>query len=208
VRTELGRLVDRGVEAMAVCFPHSYKNPAHEAGVGALIAAQHPGLPVSLSSTVCPELREYDRVSTTVANAYVQPLMGRYIRRLAEALEARGFRGCFHLMQSSGGLAAPGVAEAVPVRFLESGPTGGGMATAFFGAGAGKHDLISFDMGGTTAKTCLIQGGRADVAPIMEAARVHRFKKGSGLPIKASRWPDQRAATAALPGNQSHHGIV
>jgi 5-oxoprolinase (ATP-hydrolysing) len=150
-----------------------------------LIAAEHPGLPVSLSSAVQPELREYDRVSTTVANAYVQPLMARYVRRLAKVLETRGFRGRFHLMHSAGGLVAPSVAEAFPVRFLESGPAGGGMATAFFGARAGKDDVISFDMGGTTAKACLIQDGRAGIAPLMETARMHRFKKGSGLPIRA-----------------------
>jgi 5-oxoprolinase (ATP-hydrolysing) len=182
---EIGRLVEAGVEAIAVCLLHSYKNPAHEAALGRLIAAEHPGITVSLSSAVQPELREYDRVSTTVANAYVQPLMARYVRRLAQALDERGFRGRFHLMHSSGGLVAPGVAEAFPVRFLESGPAGGAMATAYFGAGAGKPDVISFDMGGTTAKACLIQGGRAGVAPLMEAARVHRFKKGSGLPIRA-----------------------
>jgi 5-oxoprolinase (ATP-hydrolysing)/N-methylhydantoinase A len=184
-RAELVCLVDAGVETIAVCLLHSYKNPAHEVALGELIASEQPGMPISLSSAVQPELREYDRVSTTVANAYVQPLMGRYVRRLVKALDARGFRGRFHLMHSSGGLMAPGVAESFPVRFLESGPAGGGMATAFFGARAGKPDVISFDMGGTTAKACLIQGGRAGVAPLMEAARVHRFKKGSGLPIRA-----------------------
>jgi 5-oxoprolinase (ATP-hydrolysing)/N-methylhydantoinase A len=184
-RAELAYLMDAEVEAIAVCFLHSYKNPAHEVALGELIASQHPGMPVSLSSAVQPELREYDRVSTTIANAYVQPLMGRYVRRMVKALDERGFRGRFHLMHSAGGLVAPGVAEAFPVRFLESGPAGGGMATAFFGASAGKPDVISFDMGGTTAKACLIQGGRAGVAPLMETARVHRFKKGSGLPIRA-----------------------
>ena len=182
---EAADLVERGVQAIAVCFLHAYKNPAHEDAVGALIEARFPEMPVSLSSAVQPELREYDRTSTTVANAYVQPLMGRYVGRLVEALKAQGFRGQFHLMQSSGGLAVPTVAESVPVRFLESGPAGGGMATAFFGGQVGEADVISFDMGGTTAKACLIQGGRPEVAPMMEAARVHRFKKGSGLPIKA-----------------------
>ena len=184
-RAEIGRLVEAGVESIAVCLLHSYKNPAHETALGQLIAAEHPGLAVSLSCAVQPELREYDRVSTTIANAYVQPLMARYVRRMVRALDERGFCGRFQLMHSSGGLVAPAVAEAFPVRFLESGPAGGGMATAFFGANAGKPDVISFDMGGTTAKACLIQDGRAGVAPLMEAARVHRFKKGSGLPIRA-----------------------
>ena len=182
---EVADLLEHGVEAIAVCFLHAYKNPAHEEAVGTLIEERFPGLPVSLSSAVQPELREYDRTSTTVANAYVQPLMGRYVGRLVEALEVQGFHGQFHLMQSSGGLAAPAVASSIPVRFLESGPAGGGMATAFFGGQVGKGDVISFDMGGTTAKACLIQDGQADVAPMMEAARVHRFKKGSGLPVKA-----------------------
>ena len=184
-RAEIGRLVEAGVESIAVCLLHSYKNPVHETALGELIAAEHPGLAVSLSCAVQPELREYDRVSTTIANAYVQPLMARYVRRMVRALDERGFCGRFQLMHSSGGLVAPAVAEAFPVRFLESGPAGGGMATAFFGANAGKPDVISFDMGGTTAKACLIQDGRAGVAPLMEAARVHRFKKGSGLPIRA-----------------------
>ncbi len=182
---EVADLVERGVEAIAVCFLHSYKNAAHEEAVGALIKAKFPDLPVSLSSAVQPELREFDRTSTTVANAYVQPLTGRYVGRLVESLKAQGFHGQFHLMQSSGGLAAPSVAASFPVRFLESGPAGGGMATAYFGVQVGQPDVISFDMGGTTAKACLIQDGRADVAPMMESARVHRFKKGSGLPIKA-----------------------
>ncbi|MBV9373896.1 MAG: hydantoinase B/oxoprolinase family protein, partial [Alphaproteobacteria bacterium] len=160
-------------------------NPAHELALGELIASELPGIPASLSSAVQPELREYDRVSTTVANAYVQPLMGRYVRRLVAALGARGFRGRFHLMHSSGGLVAPNAAEALPVRFLESGPAGGAIATAFFGGRAGKPDAISFDMGGTTAKACLIQDSKAGIVPLMEAARVHRFKKGSGLPIRA-----------------------
>jgi len=184
-RSEIRYLVEAGVEAIAVCLLHSYKNPAHELALGELIASELPGMPTSLSNAVQPELREYDRVSTTVANAYVQPLMGRYVRRLVAALDARGFRGRFHLMHSSGGLVAPSVAEAFPVRFLESGPAGGAIATAFFGGRAGKADALSFDMGGTTAKACLIQEGQAGVVPLMEAARVHRFKKGSGLPIRA-----------------------
>jgi 5-oxoprolinase (ATP-hydrolysing) len=182
---EVAELVEGGVEAIAVCFLHAYQNPAHEEAVGTLIKQRYPEVSVSLSSAVQPELREYDRTSTTAANAYVQPLMGRYVERLVDALAGQGFGGRFHLMQSSGGLAAPQLAVSFPIRFLESGPAGGGMATAFFGGQVGATDVLSFDMGGTTAKACLIQDGRAEVAPMMEAARVHRFKKGSGLPIKA-----------------------
>ena len=185
VRREVADLVTRGVEAVAVCFLHSYKNPAHERAIKDLLAREFSELSVSLSSEVVPELREYERSTTAAANAYVQPLMDRYVARLEEALGERGFRGRFDLMQSSGGTASPRMAREFPVRLLESGPAGGGLATAFFGAQADHRDVISFDMGGTTAKACLIQGGRPDVAPMMEAARVHRFKKGSGLPIKA-----------------------
>jgi 5-oxoprolinase (ATP-hydrolysing)/N-methylhydantoinase A len=185
VRREAAALVRQGAEAVAVCFLHAYRNPAHERQVGALLAREFPALHVSLSSAVVPELREYERASTTVANAYVQPLMAHYLARLEAQLTERGFRGHFHLMQSSGGMATPATARAFPIRLLESGPAGGGLVTAFFGRQVGHPDVLSFDMGGTTAKACLIQGGRPDVAPAMEAARVHRFKKGSGLPVKA-----------------------
>jgi 5-oxoprolinase (ATP-hydrolysing) len=182
---EVADLVAQGVEAIAVCFLHSYKNPVHERATREAIRRDFPALAVSLSSEVVPELREYERGTTATANAYVQPLMDRYVARLEEALAERGFRGRFHLMQSSGGMASPATARAFPIRLLESGPAGGGLATAFFGRLAGYADVISFDMGGTTAKACLIQQGRPDIAPMMEAARVHRFKRGSGLPIKA-----------------------
>src|SRR5262249_6610233 len=108
-RAEIGRLAESGVEAIAVCLLHAYKNPAHEAALRQLVAAAHPGVAASLSSASEPELRESDRVATTVATAYVQPLMARYVRRLARALDERGFRGRFHLMHSSGGLVAPAV---------------------------------------------------------------------------------------------------
>ena len=185
VRREAGKLVAAGVEAIAVCFLHAYKNPAHERTARDVIRAAHPDIAVSISSEVQPELREYDRVSTTTANAYVQPLMERYVRNLVDAFGARGFRGRFHLTQSSGGLVAPEVAIRFPIRLLESGPAGGALASAHVGGRVGKPDLISFDMGGTTAKACLIQDGTVDIAPKIEAGRVHRFKAGSGLPIKA-----------------------
>ena len=174
-----------GVEAIAVCFLHAYRNPAHEQAAGAVIRALYPELSVSLSSDVVAELWEYQRLTTTCANAFVQPLMDRYVHRLERELWQRGFRGALTLMHSAGGLVSPDTARAFPIRLLESGPAGGGLATAFFGAMAGKPDVISFDMGGTTAKACLIENGRAAIAAEMEAARVHRFKKGSGLPIKA-----------------------
>ena len=185
VRAALGRLQAEGVAAVAVCFLHSHANPAHERAVAEIAAAEFPGLAVSLSSAVVGEIREYERAVTTCANAYVQPLMDRYLARLQAELARRGFAGSLRLMQSSGGLASPDMARAFPIRLLESGPAGGGLATALFGAQAGLKDMLSFDMGGTTAKACMIEDGRADIAAMMEAARVHRFKRGSGLPIKS-----------------------
>jgi 5-oxoprolinase (ATP-hydrolysing)/N-methylhydantoinase A len=174
-----------GVGAIAICFLHSYRNPAHERAAAEIVKRVAPGLAVSISSDVVAELWEYQRCVTTCANAFVQPLMDRYVTRLERELWARGFRGALRLMHSAGGLVSPAAARAFPIRLLESGPAGGGLATALFGARAGHADVISFDMGGTTAKACLIEDGRAEIAPMMEAARVHRFKKGSGLPIKA-----------------------
>jgi 5-oxoprolinase (ATP-hydrolysing)/N-methylhydantoinase A len=178
-------LAGEGVEALAICFLHSYRRAEHERRAGEIARRLRPGLDVSLSAEVAPELREYPRAVTTCANAYVQPLVDRYLARLEGELARRGFRGALRLMHSGGGLVAPAAARAFPIRLLESGPAGGALATAFFGALAGKADVISFDMGGTTAKACLIRGGRADVAPMTEVARVHRFRKGSGLPIRA-----------------------
>ena len=151
----------------------------------ALIAREFPNLFVSLSSDVVAELREYPRAVTTCANAYVQPLMDRYLANFERELSQRGFGGALRLMHSAGGLVAPAAARKFPIRLLESGPAGGGLATALFGKLAGQDSVISFDMGGTTAKACLVEEGRIEVASMMEAARVHRFKRGSGLPIKA-----------------------
>jgi 5-oxoprolinase (ATP-hydrolysing) len=185
VRACLRRAVSAGLEAVAVSFLHAYKNSAHEQLVASLAAAEFPQLRISLSSEVCGEIREYERTTTTTANAYVQPLIGPYVARIEQALAQRGFAGRFFLMQSSGGLASPEMARRFPIRLLESGPAGGGIAAGHFGRLAGHRDVVSFDMGGTTAKICLIQDGQADIAPAMEAAREHRFKRGSGLPIRA-----------------------
>jgi 5-oxoprolinase (ATP-hydrolysing)/N-methylhydantoinase A len=179
------QLAAQGVQAVAICFLHSYANPEHEKRAAAAVRRAAPELAVSISSEVVAELWEYQRTVTTCANAYVQPLMDSYVTRLERELWARGFRGALRLMHSAGGLVSPAAARAFPIRLLESGPAGGGLATALFGARAGHRDVISFDMGGTTAKACLIEDGRAEIAAMMEAARVHRFKKGSGLPIKA-----------------------
>ncbi|WP_426959758.1 hydantoinase B/oxoprolinase family protein [Muricoccus radiodurans] len=174
-----------GAQAVAIAFLHSYRNPDHERRAAEIVRRVAPGLSVSISSEVVAELWEYQRTVTTCANAYVQPLMDRYVTRLERELWALGFRGALRLMHSAGGLVSPAAARAFPIRLLESGPAGGGLATALFGGRAGHKDVISFDMGGTTAKACLIEDGRVEIAPMMEAGRVHRFKKGSGLPIKA-----------------------
>ena len=185
VRGLLENLLDEGVEAVAVCFLHSYRNPTHEGAVADAIRRDFPQLSVSVSSEVVPEIREFERTSTTVCNAYVQPLVDRYLGRLEEELGVRGFDGRFLLMQSSGGLAAPSTVRRFPIRLLESGPAGGASVAAFLGKALGVQELVSFDMGGTTAKICLVRGGEPDLAAEMEAARVHRFKKGSGITVKA-----------------------
>ena len=185
VRREVRELVEDGVEALAVCFLHAYKNPVHERAVRDLVRTEFPDLTVSVSSDVHPQINEYERSSTTAANAYVQPLMSAYVRRLERVLRERGFCGRFHLIQSSGGLTAPETAVRLPVRFLESGPAGGAQASALVGRAIGHADLLSFDMGGTTAKASLVQDGEPDIAPMLEAARVRRFKRGSGLPVHA-----------------------
>jgi 5-oxoprolinase (ATP-hydrolysing)/N-methylhydantoinase A len=183
VRATARRLGAEGIEAVAVVLLHAYANPAHERAVRDLLERESPALSVSISSEIDPEIREYERTCTTVCNAYVRPLADRYLARLERALGERGFRGRFTLMQSSGGTITPTIARRFPIRLLESGPAGGALVTAFFGAQLGRADLVAFDMGGTTAKLCLIRNGRPDVAPSIEAARVHRFKQGSGLPV-------------------------
>lgn len=179
------RLVADGVEAVAVSFLHAYRNPVHEVAVAQAIRDRHPELALSVSHEVVPEIREYERTNTTACNAYVQPLMRRYLDELSRSLDDEGFGGTLLLMQSSGGSATVDTASRFPIRFLESGPAGGALVTAFLGGALGLPDLVAFDMGGTTAKAALIRDGRPEIAPMMEAGRVHRFKNGSGLPIKA-----------------------
>jgi 5-oxoprolinase (ATP-hydrolysing)/N-methylhydantoinase A len=185
VRKAADILVAQGCEAIAICFLNSYRNSAHEQAAGRIVQQAHPGIAVSLSSEVVAEIWEYQRFVTTAANAYVQPLMHRYLERLERELTLRSFRGELRLMHSAGGLVSPETARTFPIRLLESGPAGGGLATALFGELAGHKDVISFDMGGTTAKACMIEDGAAEIAPMLEAGRVNRFAKGSGLPIKA-----------------------
>jgi 5-oxoprolinase (ATP-hydrolysing) len=184
VRQALAHLRAAGAEAVAVSFLNAYRNAEHEQLVGAIARREFPDLAVSLSSDVVAEISEYERGVTTCANAYVQPLMDRYLAKVESSLIAKGFVGNLFLMHSAGGLVSLATARAFPIRLLESGPAGGALATALFGHLAGKKDVIAFDMGGTTAKACLIEDGRVEIAPMLEAGRIHRFAKGSGLPIK------------------------
>jgi N-methylhydantoinase A len=177
-------LLAAGVEAIAVSLLHAYRNPAHEGAVAALIARMAPGLPVSCSSEVVPEIREFERTSTTLANVYVMPLMARYLDDLERKLHEVGIPGSFYIMLSSGGIATPETAKRVPIRLVESGPAAGALAAARAAREIGQDRMLSFDMGGTTAKACVIDRGEPLVAREFEVARADRFKKGSGLPIR------------------------
>ncbi|MFJ7212617.1 hydantoinase/oxoprolinase family protein [Amycolatopsis sp. NPDC098790] len=177
----LGReLADRGIEAVAVCFLHSFTNPAHERRVAEILAEVAPSLRVALSSEVVPEIREFERASTTVANVYVQDLTERYLRDLEHRLRRLGITGAPHIMLSNGGLATVDTAAKHPIRILESGPAGGALAAASIG----PDDLLAFDMGGTTAKLCLIAGGAPLVTHQFEVDRKYRLLPGSGLPVQ------------------------
>jgi N-methylhydantoinase A len=177
-------LAAEGVEAVAVSLLHAYREPSHERALVDLVNRLLPGLPVSCSSEVVPEIREFERTSTTVANVYVMPLMARYLDDLERRLQELGITGNFYVMLSSGGIATPALAKRVPVRLVESGPAAGALAAARIARETGEPRLLSFDMGGTTAKACVIDGGEPLVAREFEVARADRFKKGSGLPIR------------------------
>ena len=177
-------LRDAGVNAVAVCFLHAYANGAHEMRTRELLLAAMPDLAVSISSEVCPEIREFERTSTTVANAYVQPLMARYLRRLEAMLRDGGYQGPVYLMTSGGGLTTIDVAARLPIRLVESGPAGGAILAAHIAGLTGEDKLLSFDMGGTTAKICLIERGQPQMSRSFEVDRAARFLKGSGLPLR------------------------
>ncbi|MBV9171862.1 MAG: hydantoinase/oxoprolinase family protein [Chloroflexi bacterium] len=177
-------LRDKDIEAIAICFLHSYANPAHEQLVGAIVGEVAPGVRVSLSSEVVPEIREYERTSTTVANVYVQGLVEQYLSELVRRLEELGIPGELFLMLSSGGISSVETAARFPLRLLESGPAAGALASAYYGDLAGVRDLLAFDMGGTTAKLCVIEDGQPLTATEFEVDRKYRFKAGSGLPVK------------------------
>jgi len=177
-------LADAEVRAVAICFLHAYKNPAHERAAAALLRSWFPEMRISLSSDVAPEIREYERMSTTVCNAYVQPMVDTYLAEMRAALQAKGYDRDVYLMLSSGGIATSTTAARFPIRLVESGPAAGVLAAVFHGDRIGVRDLLSFDMGGTTAKMCVIKDGRPAMTTQFEVARAHRFKRGSGLPVQ------------------------
>jgi N-methylhydantoinase A len=179
----LGRLRKRRVESVAICLLHAYANPSHERRVAEAVRRRMPGVSISVSSEVAAEIREFERTSTTVANAYVQPLMARYLERLEGRLGAAGIAAPLRIMVSSGGFTSSAVAARLPILLLESGPAGGVLSALDTARRAGVRDLLALDMGGTTAKACVCVGGEAGIAHAFEAARVKRFIRGSGLPI-------------------------
>lgn len=172
------------IEAIAVALIHSYANPAHEHLVAVILRRLCPDVALTLSSEVCPEMREYERTSTAIANAYVQPLMSSYLGRLETALAAEGYRHPIHLITSGGSLTSLSTARQFPVRLVESGPAGGAILAADVAAERGEKKVVSFDMGGTTAKICLIQDYQPFKARTFEVDRAARFLKGSGLPVR------------------------
>ena len=183
-RTVVQGLVDEGVESIAVCLLNSFENPDHERAIKKIIAEVAPALSVSISYEVLPQIREYERTSTTVTNAYVKPLTGRYLTKLEGRLQSIGFGGKLFIMLSSGGITSVETAAEVPVRIIESGPTAAVIAGQYYGKRFDLPEMFCFDMGGTTAKSCLIQDGKAGVVPTFEVGRVQRFMKGSGLTIQ------------------------
>jgi len=172
------------VESIAVCLINSFENPTHERMLNEIIEKESPGISVSISFRVLPQIKEYERTSTTVTNAYVKPLTGRYLSKLAKRLETIGFQGKLFIMLSSGGVTSVETASEFPVRIIESGPTAAVIAGQYYGRLFHIPEMFCFDMGGTTAKSCLIQKGEAGVVPTFEVGRVQRFMKGSGLTIQ------------------------
>lgn len=184
VREIVDRLRHEGTRSVAVCLLHAYKYPGHEKKVGELLAAADPGLSVSLSSDVCPEVREYDRASTTVVNAYTRPLMTQHVERLEADLHRNDIDCQMLWMTSSGGLVPSKTAARTPVRLIESGPAAGAVAAAEYARQTREQSVMSFDMGGTTAKLCLVPNGQPMIGGELEVARHQRFRRGSGYPLK------------------------
>jgi N-methylhydantoinase A len=184
VREAAARLKAAGVEAVAVCFLHAYANPAHERRAVEILAEAAPGLFVSGSADVFPNMREFERWTTTTVNAFTGPMFDGYLNRLESGLVGNGFRGRLYIMSSSGGMLTTATARRFPVRALESGPAAGALMSAHHGRALRLPNLLSFDMGGTTAKGALVRGGEPVKKYAMEVARIHEFRRGSGLPVR------------------------
>jgi N-methylhydantoinase A len=184
LRAQIEFLKGEGIESLAIGFLHAFVNPAHEQRAAEIVREMWPGMAISLSSEVSPEMREWERFSTTVANAYVQPLMASYLGRLEVGMRAAGVACPLFLMLSGGGLTTIETASRFPIRLVESGPAGGAIFSAFVAKQRGFDKVLSFDMGGTTAKVCLIDDFQPQASRTFEVARVGRFKKGSGLPLR------------------------
>jgi N-methylhydantoinase A len=184
VRAAARRFQELGVTAVAVCFLHAYANPAHETRAAQILREAAPELFVSASADVFPNMREFERWTTTTLNAFTQPMFDRYLERLESGLASRGFRGRLYIMASSGGTLTADTARRFPVRALESGPAAGVLMSAYHGRNLELSNLLSFDMGGTTAKGALVRGGAPLKRYAMEVARVHEFRQGSGLAVR------------------------
>ena len=184
VEALLPRIDEHGIESIAIGLIHSYANAAHEQRVAEILTAARPDLRLTLSSEVCPEIREYERQSTACANAYVQPRMATYVNSLDQQLKAAGFSCPLFLMMSGGGLSTVETAVRFPIRLVESGPAGGAILASHVAAECGLSAVLSYDMGGTTAKICLIDDGKPQSSRTFEVDRMYRFTKGSGLPLR------------------------
>ena len=177
-------ILEKDIQSVGVCLLNSFANTKHEEDVKEYLNKKHPELFVSLSSEVMPEIREYERSSATAMNAYVQPITHKYLNDFKRKLGESGFEGKILIMISSGRLTTLEQASNEPIQLLESGPAGGAMAGVFFGNQLKEENLLCFDMGGTTAKAAIIFKGKPEISNQFEAARVKRFRKGSGLPVR------------------------
>jgi len=184
-RAEVQELLDAGVNSIAVCLLHSFRNPKHERRIEEIIRELAKSVHVSLSSDVAPEIREYERASTTAINAFVAPEVGPYLRAFSGRLKRLGIEAPLLIMQSNGGTAAPEAAERYPVKLLESGPAAGAIGAANIARLSKEDRVFFFDMGGTTAKAVIIDSGQPLIAKKLEVGHVYRFKHGSGLPVQA-----------------------
>jgi N-methylhydantoinase A len=184
-RAQVMELLDKGVNSIAVCLLHSFRNPKHERRIEAIIRELAENIHVSLSSDVAPEIREYERASTTAINAFVAPEVGPYLRAFSARLAGLGISAPLLIMQSNGGTAAPEAAERYPVKLLESGPAAGAIGAASIARLSKERRVFFFDMGGTTAKAVIIDDGDPLIAKKLEVGHVYRFKHGSGLPVQA-----------------------